>query len=269
MSAFSLGIILNTHNKPRHLDRVLHAFAQNRSLPDEIIIADDGSGPDTQDVIRAWTSQLPFPLRHAWQEHQGYRRSRILNLAIAQATADYLVFVDGDCLPLLTFTGDHRRLARPGAFVQARRAFIDESAVPACLSGETTLPRLILQGKVSGLFKLIRLPLPLVRTSQQLHGILGCNLAVWREDLIAINGYDEAYEGWGAEDSDLAARLYHLGRHRRLVHGRAVLCHLNHPRLPRDRYEDNQAILRQTLASRKVRCTLGLDQHLSTPSPRP
>jgi hypothetical protein len=96
-----------------------------------------------------------------------------------------------------------------------------------------------------------------------LHGILGCNLAIWREDLVAVNGYDEAYEGWGKEDSDLAARLYHLGRRRKMVHGRAILYHLNHPAASRAQLPDAERRLQQTINSKKIRCEKGLDQYSS------
>lgn len=91
-----------------------------------------------------------------------------------------------------------------------------------------------------------------------MHGILGCNLGIWREDLLAVNGYDEAFEGWGKEDSELGARLYHLGRERKTVHGRAIIFHLNHPLLPRDNVQRNEARLHETLRNRTVRCESGI-----------
>ncbi len=115
-----------------------------------------------------------------------------------------------------------------------------------------------LAGRMTGLGKAFRLPFARVRRDRSLDGILGCNLGIWRGDLVAVNGYDEAYEGWGREDSDLGARLYHLGRDRKTVRGQALLYHLNHPAAPRDRLGSNDALLAETLRTGHVVCARGL-----------
>ena len=93
--------------------------------------------------------------------------------------------------------------------------------------------------------------------------MLGCNLAAWRRDLETINGFDEDYEGWGiGEDSDLGARLYNLGNHRKLVYGRAIVYHLNHPELSKEHVPESKARLQNTVDSKRVRCTRGLNLHL-------
>lgn len=257
-----IAVIINTWNKPRQLDAVFGAFERGSQLPAEFIVADDGSGEETGAVIRKWQQKLAAPIQHAWQPNEGYRRSRILNKAIAMTRADYLVFIDGDCLPRRHFVKDHVALAQKDHFVQARRVFIKEAIVNDYLDGKVGFAKLLLTGKISGIFKLIRTPKPLISEDQVLHGILGCNLAIWRKDLLAVNGYDESFVGWGAEDSELAARLYHSGIRRNKVHGRAILMHLDHPQLSRDRYENNKGILQQTLDNKKTRCKLGLDQHM-------
>ena len=96
-------------------------------------------------------------------------------------------------------------------------------------------------------------------------GIIGCNLAVWRDDLLAINGFDEEYSGWGiGEDSDMGTRLYHLGRLRKFVYAHAIVFHLNHPMSPRDHVAGSLARLAETIRSGKVRCARGLDQYLQS-----
>ncbi|MBC2594855.1 glycosyltransferase [Ruficoccus amylovorans] len=261
MKNFSLGLIVNTYRNPRALDKVLAAIHGGTELPHEVILAEDDEDAATAAVAADWRDRLGCPLVHCSQADKGYRRSRILNLAIARATSDYLVFIDGDCIPGKRFVADHKGLAREGCFVQGRRTFLDEKSVPAFLDGRASARKLFWTGKISGRFKAIRLPVPKIKRNRELHGVLGCNLGLWREDLLAVNGYDESFEGWGAEDSDLAARLYHLGRDRLLVHGRAVLLHLNHPFLPRDDYAANKARLQQTLDSGRIRCEHGVDAH--------
>jgi glycosyltransferase involved in cell wall biosynthesis len=246
------------------LDAVLARLCQAPQPAEEIVVADDGSGPSTREVVAKWAKLAPMPVRHAWQEHTGFRRARVLNLAIAMATTEVLVFLDGDCLPSPRFASDHRALAEAGYFVQCRRCFVVEECVPDVLAGKVSLCSLALRGKITGLFKALRLPWPTVRRDQGLRGILGCNLAIRRDDLVAVNGYDESYEGWGREDSDLAARLYHLGRRRKFVHGRAIVYHLNHPPASRGQLALAEQRLKETLDTRRIRAVRGLDQHSST-----
>lgn len=259
----AIGLVINTYNNPTKLEAVFRWLADGTQRPDEILVADDGSTRETREMVASWQHRMPqWRLRHVWQEDSGYRRSRILNLAIAQTDVDYLVFIDGDCLPFKRFIEDHRTLAERGTFVQGRRCFVPECEVGAVMAGEATLLNLALHGQLGGAFKAVRWPKAVIQRNQEMKGILGCNLGIWRDDLIAVNGYDESYEGWGAEDSDLAARLYHHGLQRKFVYGRAQLAHLNHPELSRDRYEANRDKLAETIITNKVRCELGLDQHL-------
>lgn len=256
-----LTVVVNTYENPAALDAVLKRLCKGRRHADELIVADDGSSQATRDVVENWTMRAPIPVKHAWQEHLGFRRARVLNAAIAAAEGDYLVFLDGDCLPSARFASDHRAMAEAGFFVQCRRCFIDESAVPSAIDGSRSMLKLALSGQITGLFKSVRLPWPTIRRDQDLHGILGCNLGIWKQDLVDVNGYDESYEGWGKEDSDLAARLYHLGRQRKFIHGRAIVYHLNHPPASRAQLPDAMRRLEETISSGRIKALQGLDRH--------
>ena len=260
-----LTVVINTYENAAALDAVLARLCRTSLPADELIVADDGSGPATRVVVERWAQQATLPVKHVWQEHGGFRRARILNSAIATATGDYLVFLDGDCLPSRLFADDHRALAEIGYFVQCRRCFINEAAVPDAIAGRRSLLRLALTGQISGLFKSVRLPWPTIRHDQDLHGILGCNLGIWKKDLLEVNGYDESYEGWGKEDSDLAARLYHAGRQRKFIHGRAIVYHLNHPPASRAQLPEAQRRLEETISSGRVKAMQGLDRHSAAP----
>lgn len=258
-----ISLILNTYNQPGSLEKALAGLAGQSHLPAEVVVADDGSGPETAAVVQGWADRGLFPLKHVWQEHGGFRRSRILNRAIAVSRGNYLVFLDGDCVPHRRFLEDHLELAETGCWVQGRRCYIDISAAENFSANVASVLGCILRGKLSGVAKAFRLPLAKIRRNQSGEGILGCNLAIWKEDLAAVNGYDESFEGWGREDSDLGFRLYHLGRWRKLVHGRAVLYHLNHPVVPRDQLSANEERLQETIYLKKIRCARGLDSHVA------
>jgi len=255
-----ISLVLNTYENPAALRKVLSALEEQTDKRAEIIVADDGSGSETAEVVRDFSTRIS--IQHCRQDHQGFRRSSILNQAIARARGDYIVFLDGDSVPAQEFIADHAALAEAGCWVQGRRAFIEESAVGGFRADGWHLARLFVSGKLKGWPKAVRWPRASIRYDQGQEGILGCNLGIWRSDLLAVNGYDETFTGWGREDADLGNRLYHLGLRRKLVHGRAIIFHLNHPLVPRDRLGDNQVLLDQTIAERRVRARKGLDQYL-------
>jgi glycosyltransferase involved in cell wall biosynthesis len=262
MTSPSLTLIVSTYNNLRALDRVLGSVAAGTRMPDELVVCDDGSGPETRALIEQWAGRASFPIIHAWQEDKGFRKGRALNLSLARSQADYVVLLDGDCIPSHRFVEDHVRLAEPGYFVQGRRAFIAEQAVPDYLDGKVGLVSLALRGQLGGLFKAIRWPRPVIKVNREMRGIIGCNLGIWRRDFEEINGFDEDYEGWGiGDDSDVGARLYHKGLQRKFVYGRALVYHLNHPCLSREHVETNAGKLQRTIDSCKIRCERGLSQH--------
>ena len=257
-----LSLILSIYNQPLPLSKVLEGLQAQVRWPEEILIADDGSGQPTRDLITLWQSTARCPVRHLWQPDEGFRKTAILNQAVGAAAGDYLVFLDGDCVPHPRFVGDHQRLAERGFWVQGRRCFVKEHFVPQFAPGRTPVWRWLLAGRISGAAKAIRLPFPIVSRNTKQRGIIGCNMAFWREDVLAVNGFDEEYQGWGiGEDSDLGTRLYHLGRPRKFVYAHAIIYHLDHPVRPREHLPASLARLEQTLQSRKVRCTRGLDQY--------
>jgi glycosyltransferase involved in cell wall biosynthesis len=256
-----VSVIISTYNNPNALACIVQRLLEGTQLPSEIVIADDGSTADTRETIDRLSSQRKIPIHHCWHPDKGFRKAPILNASVARTTGDYLLFLDGDCLPHRSWVADHQKLAQRNYFVQGRRAFIRQENVPEILDGRSNTNALFWRMKLGGAFKAIRLPWPLIKRNREMYGLLGCNLAVWRDDLVAINGFDEAYEGWGIEDSDLGARLYNLGHKRKFVHGRALVFHLDHPELNKDHLPESLARLKETIELGKTRCEHGLDQH--------
>jgi glycosyltransferase involved in cell wall biosynthesis len=267
MRAAQISLIISTYERPGPLDQVLQGVQRQSALPVEILIADDGSGPATRELLSQWQKRLATPLRHVWQPDLGFRKTLILNQAVAAAQGDYLVLLDGDCVPHAKFIADHAELAEKDFWVQGRRCFVEEKFAPDFSIARTPVSRWMLAGRITGLAKAVHLPFPVVRRNTGQRGIIGCNMGFWREDLLAINGFDEEYTGWGiGEDSDLGTRLYHLGRPRKFVHGRAIVYHLNHPMLGRSHIEASRQRLTETIRSRKIRCERGIEQYLSKTS---
>lgn len=260
-----ISLVISTYNRPEALAKSLAGVALQTRAPDELLIADDGSEPPTRHLIQSWTQSQSVPTKHIWQAHEGFRKTIILNETVATATGDYLVFTDGDCVPHPKFIADHAVLAEEGFWVQGRRCFVREAFVSEFAADKIPAWGWMISGKISGATKGIRWPVPVVRRDTKQRGIIGCNMGFWRTDLMAVNGFDEDYTGWGAEDSDVGTRVYHLGRRRKFVYGRAITFHLNHPQLPRVNYAAGLARLAETIASKKVRCEHGLNQHAGHP----
>ena len=257
-----LSLIISAYNQRAALEKIFRALSLQKSSPDEILVADDGSGDGTTELIESWKTKISVPVQHLWHPDRGFLKTTILNRAVAAATGDYIVFLDGDCVPHAKFIADHRALAEQGFWVQGRRCFVREPFVAEFVPGKTSILQWALRGRIARPAKSIRLPFPIIRRDRGQRGILGCNMAYWRDDVIAVNGFDESYQGRGmGADSDLGSRIYNLGRRRKFVYGRALVYHLDHPIAPRPHFDANKARLDEVLRSGKTRCEKGLDQY--------
>lgn len=262
----SLALIINTWNQADYLARVLRAVSAQTSQPEELLLADDGSDDATADVFKRWSESSSMRCAHVRQEHQGFRRARILNQAIARASSKYVVFLDGDTIPHPQFISDHKRLACSDAFVQGHRALVKQQASAwfGSHAFNAERRRALWTGQVQGLKHAYRWPQRLKSRRRDLRGVRGCNLGIWREHLLKVNGYNEAFVGWGREDSELAVRLMNCGVRRLDVRGWAVCFHLWHPPASRTSLPANDSLLDQAQSSRATRCDKGLDQHLGS-----
>ena len=261
----TLAIVINTFNQPEYLRRVLNALTGQLLESDEVVLADDGSGDETRSVFETWKSRQIIRAVHVWQKKQGFRRSRILNAAIAKTRNDYLIFLDGDSVPHPKFASDHRMLARKGFYIQAHRSFIGKEAAEYFGTGNffSERRRAFFSSQIQGWKHVFRWPRPFTRIRSDLRGVRGCNLGIWREDLIRVNGYNEEFVGWGREDSELALRLMNSGIRWLDVRGRAMCYHLWHPPADRSGLDQNIKLLEDSLTRQCSRCERGLEHHLA------
>jgi glycosyltransferase involved in cell wall biosynthesis len=244
---------------------VLASVARLRIPPDEIVIADDGSGAPTRELIERFARQAAVPVRTVSQPHEGFRAARLRNLAIAASTADFLVFVDGDMLLHPEFVADHARLARPGFYTQGVRVLADARLTARLIAAGNRFPSPLERG-LGVLRRAYLLHAPALSTAFR-HGgngfiaIKSCNLGVWRGDLLRVNGFNEDMVGWGPEDKELCTRLGHAGLRRQTLLFGGIACHLHHPPASRAALPANLAILAGTREARRVRAEHGLDSH--------
>jgi glycosyltransferase involved in cell wall biosynthesis len=258
-------LVVTTHERPDALGRVLDAVAAQSRLPDELIVADDGSGPATAEVVAQHAERVRYPVHHAWQPHAGFRAGRIRNVAIARTRCDYVPLLDGDMVAHPDFLADHLALARPGHYSQGVRILLDAAATQRLLRAGSELPRPLAPGLgvVRRAYGLRLLPAArLIRqAANAVVAIKACNQGFWREDLLAVNGFDETMTGWGSEDKELCARLENAGVRRQTLLFAAIAWHLDHPPAPRTRADANRARWQDSVQSRRTRCESGIDGH--------
>lgn len=260
-----ISVAVITYNWPEALELVLRALAMQSELPYEVIVTDDGSQPATRALLERIAADYPVRLVHLWQPDDGARMSRARNRAIAAARGDYVIFLDGDMLAERHFIADHRAFARPGCFVQGSRVLTNEDLSRRMLRQGQMMPGFFTRGveRRRHVLHLPALAALYAKPGGKRRGIKSCNMAFWREDLIAVNGFNEAMTGWGREDTELAVRAFQLGLLRRDLRFSALATHLYHRTRKRLVDNPNDQILEATRARQLVRCERGLDQHLA------
>jgi glycosyltransferase involved in cell wall biosynthesis len=279
----TISVIITTYNWPSALNLVMQALSKQTVLPAEILIADDGSTQETKEIIDQIKTQFPIPVQHIWQPDEGFRASAIRNKALAKASGDYIVFMDGDCIPRDNFIEMHGKLAEPGFFVAGNRSLLTQNFTAKLLSQATTVQAQASQTfNASVLFSwslfqcfLVRLQghcnrfLPFLtlpghrwrkRNPTQWEGAKGCNLGIWKMDLIRINGWEERFSGWGFEDSDLVIRLIRIGIRRKDGRFALPVIHLWHSENDRSRQKENWNLLLATQHKQRWVAEQGLDE---------
>lgn len=267
------SVIVTTYQRPDALDRVLESLSRQRSVPLEVVVADDGSTEPTAACIKSWQGVFPCPLHHVWQPDEGFRAAAARNKALAIARGDYVIFMDGDCIAPPDFLANHLALAERGFFVAGNRVLLSKAFTAHVLESRLDLsPWRIadwalarVRGFVNRILPLLRFPDGAFRKRQprEWRGAKTCNLAAWRGDLLEVNGFDERYTGWGHEDADLAVRLIRAGVLRKDGRFATGVLHLWHPENDRSQLTDNEARLAKIIAADRVRAEHGVSQYLS------
>jgi glycosyltransferase involved in cell wall biosynthesis len=268
-----VSVIVTTYNWPQALERVLSGLSEQTYQHLEVIVADDGSTKATQDCIHSWQQKSRFPIVHCWQPDDGFRAAMIRNRAAAMAKGEYLIFLDGDCVPLPHFVANHVKLAEKGWFVAGNRVLLSETFTKTVLQQQLNLERWSLKSwfwasltrKCNRFLPLLYFPLGQFRKigKSAWEGAKTCNLGVWREDFLAVNGLDEAFIGWGYEDSDLVVRLQKKHVFKKIGKYALGVLHLWHPNQDRSKADENRQRLQQTIDQPQTQAQKGVNQYLT------
>jgi len=264
-----ISVIVSTYNRPDALERVLAGCCAQTDTNYEIIVADDGSTDSTRQLVAHCAHRSPVPIEHVWHEDDGFRAAEIRNKGIVRARGDYLIFLDGDCVPQHDFVQRHRQLASERAVVTGSRILLDETLTQQVIGQKLSLPDEGISfwaqqrmgshvNKIAPLF--IKLPDLRWRNIEQFkwRGIKSCNMSAWRSDLEGVNGFDASFVGWGHEDADLVIRLANYGVYRKLGAYATEIFHLWHREQPRTHASPNYERAKARIADGTVRAERGL-----------
>ena len=241
------SLVITTYNRPEALDWVLASAERQQVNPSQVIIADDGSKVGNSDVIRKWSGRLPIV--HVWQPDKEFRAARVRNLAVSKASNEHIVFIDGDCIMPPDFLSQHQSLIAPGILVSGGRFLMSESETKRLLESD------ILTTYVDfSAFKFRKLPLGSLRDvrKKSWKQVRTCNLGILRRDILRVGGFDEAFVGWGREDSDFVVRSIRASMAIRSARFSACVKHLHHPEFSRSGLVVNEARLADGFNSNRI-----------------
>jgi glycosyltransferase involved in cell wall biosynthesis len=266
--ASTISLIITTYNRPDALTAVVEACFAQDDQNFEIIIADDGSTNNTRETVAALQARSPVPMKHVWQEDIGFRAARARNLGTLAAQGEYIIFIDGDCVPQKDFVANHRRLSKRGYVVTGSRVLLSEAYTRRLLErhldiqdlGALEKLKLYLSGSANKFLQTMLTMPDLGRESKRFtwRRIKSCNMAVWRSDLDLVNGFDESFTGWGHEDSDLVLRLFNAGVMRKSGAFATEVYHLWHREAKRDQESSNRSVVLQRAKDKTTQAVAGL-----------
>jgi len=231
------SLIITTYNWPEALEVTLGSVIRQSTRTMEIIVADDGSGPNTARVVKKILGPSGLKWLHVRHDDSGIRQARIKNLGFKYSRNPYLIFIDHDVPLHPDFIADHLAAAEEGIFLQGKRVFLPENFTREILrKGTFVLPSPFSSGLENrkNAFRLPGLGKLLARPKRFQTSLRGCNLSMHKTDFLKVDGYDQTFDQlWGREDSDICYRLFHQGLRIKNLWFSALQYHLNHRAIKR------------------------------------
>ena len=267
-SSMTCSLIVSTYNWPQALELCLTSVLNQTHLPNEIIISDDGSTVETKKMIESFISKSKVPIKHIWHEDEGFQLAKIRNKSIIASSCDYIIQIDADIILHRSFIEDHLAIAECGFFITGSRILLGEHLSKEVLQNKIVSFGAYIKGS-KNFFNGLRsstlrnyFSLRYKVSGKNLFDVKGCNMSFWKKDLISVNGYDEAYTGWGREDSDIAIRLINAGIRKKYLKMGGIEYHIFHNEAKRTRLDENTRRMEETILHQIKWCKLGLNQYI-------
>jgi glycosyltransferase involved in cell wall biosynthesis len=263
------SLIICTYNWPDALRLVLVSAIFQSIPPNEIIIADDGSGESTQELIQELAKKTLIPIIHSWQKDDGCRISHSRNKAIAKSNYEYIIMIDGDTVLHQDFIKDHLRFSNKGIYIQGSRVLLQEKFTNNLLQSKFFTKPTFFSINAKNKLNMLRLPILAwalsIFKSQNIRRIRGCNYSIFKNDIVKVNGFNEEITTWGREDSEFVQRLFNNGLKKKYLKFSGIQYHLYHNERVHNSQEvaaANDYILDNTITKSLKRCSLGIDNYL-------
>ena len=259
------ALLISTYNWPDALQLVLDSVLVQTLPPNEILIADDGSDSKTKKVIDDFISKSSVSVKHFWQEDIGFRKSIILNKTIAFTNSEYIIQVDGDCILHPNFVEDHTAFANRGFYLYGSRVNIKQPFATEILMKRIKIFN-VFSKQIKNKTRTLHSPF-LINFFKGKLGVpdkfRGCNFSFWRDDFIAVNGYNEDMTGWGREDSELIIRLTNNNVKGRRLRYRGIVYHIWHKINSKARLTINDSIQQEAINKKIIFCSNGVAKYIN------
>lgn len=270
MDKIDISVIISTYNSPVWLEKVLWSFNQQTFKNFEVVIADDGSTPETEKLIINLRESVFYPIQHVWHKDNGFQKTIILNKATVASKGKYLVFTDGDCIARADFLQVHVNHRETGYFLSGGYFKLPLSI--SQLISETHI-------KTQHCFQIDWLKKHGLKSSFKNNKITakgfkekilnkftpttatwnGHNSSGFKFDILKVNGFDERMQ-YGGEDRELGERLFNLGVKAKQIRYSAICLHLDHERgyVKPEMIEKNKKIRHTTKTQRIIETPFGI-----------
>ncbi|MFN3136699.1 MAG: glycosyltransferase family 2 protein [Allomuricauda sp.] len=259
-----ISVIISTYNAEEWLKKVLWGFNCQIFKDFEVVVADDGSGPKTKQLLEELSDKVFYKIVHVWQEDDGFQKSRILNKAVTACSADYIIMTDGDCIPREDFVEVHYINKEPGYFISggyymlpmniSKMITLEDIEEQNCFDinwlKAKGIPKTFKNNKLTASGIISKLLNTITPTNASWNGH---NSSGWKKDILNVNGFDERMQ-YGGQDRELGERLFNFGIKSKQLRYSAVCVHLDHKRGYKtpESIAKNQAIRKETRSQKLV-----------------
>lgn len=258
------SLIITTYNSPKALELCLNSALNQNLMPDEIIIADDGSKEETKKLIEKFIKENPkLKIIHSWQENLGFRAAASRNKAGFKAKSEYLIYIDGDMILDENFIYDHVKNARKGYYLQGSRVLLSPNYTKEIFKKMRFKKPCLFSKKIKNNLNSLRSSFLSkfysLFSKNSFKGTKSCNFSFFKKDFLKVNGFNEDFVTWGREDSEFIARLYNSGIKRKNLKFAGIQYHLYHKEGSSN--SKNDAILQKAIDEKIKFCKNGVDKY--------